>query len=152
MKINPDAQLTTDSMILSFVAGLRTENLSVHLSADDEVTLKLGDTVIADFVEPRIHRYEPAGIGYGLIECSLDYGSATEMEPTVEDEIPKMKIRIYKMVLRDGKIVRDVPDEIDRILNDDGIDVDFGDSDYAPVEGETILAFSELKYTFVREP
>lgn len=102
--------------------------------------------MIADFIEERINRFQPADPDrLAFIECSLDYHVGPDAEDSIEDEIPLMKLRLYRLALRDGKIMRDIPDYV---APDFGtIDSDFGEE--PEVDGETVINLSSLNYTIV---
>lgn len=142
-----DGGVCTDAHLQKFVEFLGEHQFEVRIDFEDNIRLMFEDTNIADFVEERIVAFHGLGISTAYFDCSLDYGDPLEMEDDLEAEIPKMMIRIYKMVHRDGKFVRDVPEPD----HDFGvIDDDFNDP-YAPTEGETIVKLSDMKYKVVRE-
>lgn len=141
--------LCNDEQLTGFIHDLKNADLVLERDDDDNVELKLHGIVIADFIEPRIVQVQHPQHGFSFIECSLDYGSGIDFEPDFDDEIPKMKLRIYKVKLEDGQIRRDSPDYgSDAEMIDDMIDRDFHDA--APSEGETIVHFSELQYKVIQ--
>lgn len=146
MNIHTNYQLSTNDDVKDFIEALRGMQLTVTVDSDNNVDLRHGDIVIADFIEERINRVtstDPHEERAAFIECSLDYHSGIDAEESIEDEITLMKLRIYRLALRDGKIVRDIPDFV---APDFGtIDSDF--SDEPDVDGETIINLSSLNYT-----
>ena len=133
-----DGGVCTDAHLQKFVKFLGEHQFEVRIDFEDNIRLMFEDTNIADFVEERIVAFHGLGISTAYFDCSLDYGDPFEMEDDLdygdpleteddpEAEIPKVRIRIYKMAYRDGKFA------------------------YAPTEGETIVKLSNMKYTVVR--
>jgi hypothetical protein len=141
--------LCNEDQLTGFLHDLKNADLVLERDDDDNVELKLHGVVIADFIEPRIVHVQHPQRGIGFVECSLDYGNGLEFEPDFDAEIPKMKLRIYKVKLEDGQIRRDSPDYgSDAEMIDDMIDRDFNDDE--PSDGETIVHFNELQYKVIQ--
>ena len=143
--ISDNVVLCSDLQRDEFVAWLKSAQLDL-CDSEDGCELVLGNTVIADLVEPRFINFSNAYRSC-FVECSLDFGDGMNPEDSFEAEIPKMKVRIYKAVLRNGQIMRDVPERTDEDLVDELIEGAYSDE---PSEGEVIVRMSELNYKVCR--
>lgn len=141
-----DNVVCTDTHLHKFIQFLKEQQFEVNIDFEDNIRLMFEGTNIADFIEERIVSFHGLGISTTYFNCSLDYGDPLEIKDDLESEIPNMLIRIYKMVHRDGKFVRDVPE-----LQYDDFNDPLTPTEDEATEGETIVKLSDIKYSVVRE-